>query len=82
VKTIEHWINGVATKAGSTRKAPVYNPATGQQQASVLLAESSTEDTAVAAATNAFESWSGTSRAPELAYRRNAHSARVGVRAR
>jgi malonate-semialdehyde dehydrogenase (acetylating)/methylmalonate-semialdehyde dehydrogenase len=50
VNTIEHWINGAATSAGSTRTAPVYDPATGRQQASVLLAETSDVDTAVAAA--------------------------------
>ncbi|HEX6353346.1 CoA-acylating methylmalonate-semialdehyde dehydrogenase [Actinophytocola sp.] len=59
--TIEHWINGVATPAGSTRTAPVYNPATGQEQARVLLAEASDVDTAVAAAAKAFESWGNSS---------------------
>lgn len=61
MNTIEHWINGVATSAGSTRTAPVYNPATGQQQAQVLLAEPSDVDTAVAAASKAFESWGDSS---------------------
>jgi malonate-semialdehyde dehydrogenase (acetylating)/methylmalonate-semialdehyde dehydrogenase len=61
VKTIEHWINGTATSAGSTRTAPVFNPATGRQQASVLLAETSDVDTAVAAAGKAFESWGDSS---------------------
>jgi malonate-semialdehyde dehydrogenase (acetylating)/methylmalonate-semialdehyde dehydrogenase len=61
VNTIEHWINGTATPAGSTRTAPVYDPATGRQQASVLLAEASDVDTAVAAANKAFESWSNSS---------------------
>jgi malonate-semialdehyde dehydrogenase (acetylating)/methylmalonate-semialdehyde dehydrogenase len=61
VKTIEHWINGVATPAGSTRTAPVWNPATGQQHGSVLLAERSDVDTAVAAASKAFDSWSDSS---------------------
>src|SRR4051794_19622819 len=61
VKTIEHRVNGTATPAGSTRTAPVYDPATGRQQASVLLAEASDVDTAVAAANKAFESWSNSS---------------------
>jgi malonate-semialdehyde dehydrogenase (acetylating)/methylmalonate-semialdehyde dehydrogenase len=39
----------------------VWNPATGQQQASVLLAERSDVDTAVAAASKAFDSWSNSS---------------------
>ncbi|MBP2327799.1 malonate-semialdehyde dehydrogenase (acetylating)/methylmalonate-semialdehyde dehydrogenase [Kibdelosporangium banguiense] len=55
--TVEHWINGAATPAGSTRTAPVFNPATGQEQARVLLAETSDVDIAVAAAAKAFEAW-------------------------
>ncbi|NBH02962.1 CoA-acylating methylmalonate-semialdehyde dehydrogenase [Amycolatopsis sp. SID8362] len=55
--TIEHWINGTATSAGSTRTAPVFDPATGKQQAEVRLAEASDVDTAVAAASKAFEAW-------------------------
>jgi malonate-semialdehyde dehydrogenase (acetylating) / methylmalonate-semialdehyde dehydrogenase len=61
MKTIEHWINGVATSAGSTRTAPVYDPATGRQRAEVLLAEASDVDTAVAAANKAFEVWGNSS---------------------
>ncbi|WP_116950216.1 CoA-acylating methylmalonate-semialdehyde dehydrogenase [Jiangella endophytica] len=61
MRTIEHWIGGAATRAGSTRTAPVWNPATGQQQAEVLLAEPSDIDLAVSAAAKAFESWSQTS---------------------
>ncbi|MGW5740299.1 CoA-acylating methylmalonate-semialdehyde dehydrogenase [Amycolatopsis sp. NPDC003861] len=61
MNTIEHWINGTATPAGSARTAPVYDPATGRQQASVLLAEASDVDTAVTAAAKAFESWGNAS---------------------
>lgn len=61
MNTIEHWINGTATPAGSARTAPVYDPATGQRQASVLLAEASDVDIAVAAAVAAFESWGNSS---------------------
>ena len=61
MNTIEHWIDGTATPAGSTRTAPVYDPATGRQQAQVLLAEPSDVDTAVAAAAKAFESWGNSS---------------------
>ncbi|MFB9690828.1 CoA-acylating methylmalonate-semialdehyde dehydrogenase [Amycolatopsis plumensis] len=61
MNTIEHWINGTATPAGSTRTAPVYDPATGRRQAAVLLAEASDVDTAVAAAGKAFESWGNSS---------------------
>ncbi|TNC27829.1 CoA-acylating methylmalonate-semialdehyde dehydrogenase [Amycolatopsis alkalitolerans] len=59
--TIEHWISGAATPAGSVRTAPVYNPATGEEQARVLLAESSDVDGAVAAAAKAFEAWGDSS---------------------
>ena len=61
MKTIEHWINGTATSAGSVRTAPVFDPATGRQQAAVLLAERSDVDTAVAAAAKAFDAWGDTS---------------------
>ncbi|MBB5791751.1 CoA-acylating methylmalonate-semialdehyde dehydrogenase [Jiangella mangrovi] len=58
MRTIEHWIGGAATRAGSTRTAPVWNPATGEQQAEVLLAEPGDIDVAVTAARSAFENWS------------------------
>ena len=61
MRTIEHWINGSPSPAGSTRTAPVYDPARGTQQAEVLLAESTDVDTAVAAAAKAFQSWQNSS---------------------
>jgi malonate-semialdehyde dehydrogenase (acetylating)/methylmalonate-semialdehyde dehydrogenase len=61
VTTIEHWINGKASSGASTRTAPVWNPATGQRQAEVLLAEPSDVDTAVDSAAKAFESWRNSS---------------------
>ena len=61
MRTIEHWINGSATPSGSTRTAPVYDPARGTQQAAVLLAEAADVDTAVAAAAKAFQSWQDSS---------------------
>jgi malonate-semialdehyde dehydrogenase (acetylating)/methylmalonate-semialdehyde dehydrogenase len=61
MRTIEHWINGSPTPAGSTRTAPVYDPARGTQQAVVLLAETTDVDTAVAAAAKAFQSWQDSS---------------------
>ena len=38
LKTIQHRIGGAHTPGTSTRTAPVYDPATGGQQAQVLLA--------------------------------------------
>jgi malonate-semialdehyde dehydrogenase (acetylating) / methylmalonate-semialdehyde dehydrogenase len=61
MRTIEHWINGSPSPAGSTRTAPVYDPARGTQQATVLLAESTDVDTAVASAAKAFQSWQNSS---------------------
>jgi malonate-semialdehyde dehydrogenase (acetylating) / methylmalonate-semialdehyde dehydrogenase len=57
MRTIEHWIGGTETTGSSTRAADVWNPATGQVQARVLLAESADVDAAVQAAKKAFDSW-------------------------
>jgi malonate-semialdehyde dehydrogenase (acetylating)/methylmalonate-semialdehyde dehydrogenase len=59
--TIEHWIGGSFTSGASTRRGPVYNPATGQQQHEVVLAEPGDVDAAVTAAKTAFETWRDTS---------------------
>jgi malonate-semialdehyde dehydrogenase (acetylating)/methylmalonate-semialdehyde dehydrogenase len=56
--TIEHWIGGSFTSGAGTRRAAVYNPATGRPQHEVVLAEPADVDAAVAAARTAFESWS------------------------
>ncbi len=57
LKTIQHRIGGAETAGTSTRTAPIWDPATGGQQAQVLLAEPADVDAAVAAARTAFESW-------------------------
>ncbi|MEV0223851.1 CoA-acylating methylmalonate-semialdehyde dehydrogenase [Streptomyces sp. NPDC050704] len=59
--TIEHWINGSPAAGTSLETAPVFNPATGQEQARVALASAADVDTAVMAATAAFETWSESS---------------------
>ena len=61
MKTIEHWVAGKTTTGVSDRTAPVYNPATGEQQAEVLLADVSDVEAATAAASDAFPDWSQTS---------------------
>jgi malonate-semialdehyde dehydrogenase (acetylating)/methylmalonate-semialdehyde dehydrogenase len=58
MRTIEHWIDGATVPGAGTRRGPVWNPATGEQQAEVVLAEPSDVDAAVAAATAAYEQWS------------------------
>src|SRR3954447_11194548 len=57
MRTIQHWIGGTATTGAATRTAPVWNPATGAQQAEVLLAEPGDVQSAVDAAAKAFPSW-------------------------
>src|SRR5215469_8586720 len=57
MRTIQHWIAGSETTGASTRWGPVWNPATGEQQAQVALAEPADVDAAVAAAAKAFEEW-------------------------
>ncbi len=61
MRTIEHWINGTSTAGASTRTAPVWNPATGAEQARVVLASDADVDAAVSAAAKAFEEWSDSS---------------------
>ena len=58
LETIDHVIGGATTAGASTRSAPVYDPATGQEQRRVLLAEAADVDAAVQAAKAAFASWS------------------------
>jgi malonate-semialdehyde dehydrogenase (acetylating) / methylmalonate-semialdehyde dehydrogenase len=57
VKIIEHWIGGAETPGASTRRAKVWDPARGEAQAEVLLAEPSDVDAAVEAARKAFDIW-------------------------
>jgi len=57
VRTVSHWIGGKPATGTSTRTAPVWDPATGQQQAEVLLAGAADVDTAVRSAKAAFATW-------------------------
>src|SRR4249920_1825919 len=61
MRTINHWIGGRAVAGTSGRTGPVWNPATGEQQAEVDLASAEEVDTAVGAATAAFPAWRATS---------------------
>ncbi|MFL6135328.1 MAG: CoA-acylating methylmalonate-semialdehyde dehydrogenase [Nocardioidaceae bacterium] len=58
MRTVNHWIAGKPTPGAGERRTPVWNPATGEQQAEVALASSRDVDDAVAAARQAFETWS------------------------
>jgi malonate-semialdehyde dehydrogenase (acetylating) / methylmalonate-semialdehyde dehydrogenase len=61
VRTIQHWIDGAETRGSSTRTGQVFNPATGEQQAELLLAEQGDVDRVVGAAKAAFDEWSESS---------------------
>jgi len=57
MRSIDHWINGRLVASASGRSGPVFNPATGEQEASVGLASIAEVDDAVAAAKAAFPAW-------------------------
>lgn len=57
MRSIDHWINGQLVASASGRSGPVFNPATGEQQATVGLASNAEVDDAVAAAKAAFPAW-------------------------
>src|SRR5690349_13746737 len=57
-RTITHWIGGKPHSGDAERRSPVWNPASGEQQAWVTLASVADVDRAVQAASVAFKSWS------------------------
>jgi malonate-semialdehyde dehydrogenase (acetylating)/methylmalonate-semialdehyde dehydrogenase len=61
VTTIQHWINGSLTQGTAATTQPVFNPATGAEQARVVLGGAPDIDAAVQAAAKAFETWSESS---------------------
>lgn len=60
-KLIEHWIGGAPSSARGSRRAPVFNPATGEQTAEVAFATTAEVDEAVKAASAAAVAWGKTS---------------------
>ncbi len=61
MRRIHHWIDGQTVAGTSGRTGPVWNPATGEQQAEVDLASVEDVDAAVGAAATAFPGWRATS---------------------
>jgi malonate-semialdehyde dehydrogenase (acetylating)/methylmalonate-semialdehyde dehydrogenase len=57
LRSIPHVIDGTATAGSGTRVGPVFDPATGVQQAEVRLASAADVDEAVASAVGAVASW-------------------------
>jgi malonate-semialdehyde dehydrogenase (acetylating)/methylmalonate-semialdehyde dehydrogenase len=66
LKLVQHCIAGEETPGSSTRTAPIYDPATGERQAEVVLADAQDVDGAVEAARAAFETWSEVSLARRM----------------
>ncbi len=68
---ISHWIDGKVFEGNSGRSGVVFDPATGQQQAAVDLADAEDVDHAVAVAKAAFPAWRATnlSRRAEVMFR-------------
>ncbi len=58
LKTIPHWIDGRPANGTSTAVSAVFDPATGETVAEVLLADAADVDAAVRSAAAAFEHWS------------------------
>jgi malonate-semialdehyde dehydrogenase (acetylating) / methylmalonate-semialdehyde dehydrogenase len=81
MRTIEHWIGGKPTSGTPSGTAPVWDPATGLQQAEVVLGSAVDVDEAVHVAAAAFEEWSQASlsrRAKVLFAFRELATARAG----
>jgi malonate-semialdehyde dehydrogenase (acetylating)/methylmalonate-semialdehyde dehydrogenase len=57
---IKHFISGKYVNGQGERRAPVFNPATGEQSAQVSLASGADVDAAVQSALRAFPAWAGT----------------------
>jgi malonate-semialdehyde dehydrogenase (acetylating)/methylmalonate-semialdehyde dehydrogenase len=79
--TIPHWIDGARTTGVSSRTSDVFNPATGQVAAQVVLAEQADVDLAVSSSLKAAQSWSESSLSTRsrilFAYRHLLHEARA-----
>ncbi|MCH9840918.1 MAG: CoA-acylating methylmalonate-semialdehyde dehydrogenase [Actinomycetia bacterium] len=57
MRTIPHWINGQEVEPTSGNFGPVFNPATGEQQAQVGLASAAEMNAAIANAKAVFPTW-------------------------
>jgi len=58
MRRIEHWVGGKRSSQSGGRWAPVFDPATGHEQAQVALASAAEVGHAVEVAAAAFEDWS------------------------
>jgi malonate-semialdehyde dehydrogenase (acetylating)/methylmalonate-semialdehyde dehydrogenase len=61
VREVRHWVDGTAVAGTGERRLPIWDPATGEQQAYVVAATAAETDRAVASALAAFPAWRATS---------------------
>ncbi len=61
MRALTHWIGGRAAAGTSGRGGIVFDPATGEETATVPFASADEVDSAVASAANAFPAWRATS---------------------
>ena len=57
MKTVSHWINGSLCTDKPSQVGEIFNPATGKISGTVNFADLATVNTAVQAATTAFDTW-------------------------
>lgn len=57
MKTVSHWINGSLSTDKPSQVGEIFNPATGKISGTVNFADLATVNTAVQAATTAFDTW-------------------------
>ncbi|GAA2395769.1 CoA-acylating methylmalonate-semialdehyde dehydrogenase [Dactylosporangium salmoneum] len=71
MREIKHWLDGQAVPGTSGRQLPVWDPATGEQQAYVVAATAAETDAAVASALAAYPAWraASLSRRAEVMFR-------------
>jgi malonate-semialdehyde dehydrogenase (acetylating)/methylmalonate-semialdehyde dehydrogenase len=71
MREIKHWLDGAAVSGGGDRRLPVWDPATGEQQAYVVAATADETARAVASAARAFPAWraASLSRRSEVMFR-------------
>jgi malonate-semialdehyde dehydrogenase (acetylating)/methylmalonate-semialdehyde dehydrogenase len=60
IRKVPNWINGEIQESASDRYGDVFDPATGERCAEVVMSNEADVDAAVAAAHAAFEGWSKT----------------------
>ncbi len=60
MKSLAHWINGQHTRFSDSRESAVFNPASGEQTATLSLASKAQVETAIAVASQAFPGWAAT----------------------